>query len=41
MIDFMIPIMNVFKKDLGESYSILFDGDLFDTETINICGIIP
>jgi hypothetical protein len=33
MIDFMIPIMNVYKKDLGESYSILFDGEIFDDRT--------
>ena len=29
------------QKGLGESYSILFDGDLFNTEIINIAELYP
>ena len=29
------------QKGLGESYSILFDGDSFDNETINIMELYP
>ena len=29
------------QKGLGESYSILFDGDLFNTEIINISELYP
>ena len=29
------------QKGLGESYSILFDGDSFDNETVNIMELYP
>ena len=29
------------QKGLGESYSILFDGDLFNTEIINTAELYP
>ena len=29
------------QKGLGESYSILFDSDLFNTEIINIAELYP
>jgi len=41
MIDFYDTHYECVQKGLGESYSILFDSDLFNTEIINIAELYP